>query len=167
MKVDAPDESEGAAGKRVKATINRIDMQMDSRKLDLGMNGMPVENGDNSIKVDEVSLKGFDWSSSIKAISELAGPDDTEIETFPFNRLIPEVGTIRVGGINVDVAAPEKSDEEANEETKGTPERVKFTLKNFANGAEKTLQRHSDRHYDPAGRSDSSHPGGLVGGGSC
>lgn len=112
-------------------------MQMDSRKLDFGMNGMPVENGDNSIKVDEVSLKGFDWSSSIKAISELAGPDDTEIETFPFNRLIPEVGTIRVGGINVDMAAPEKSDEEANEETKGTPERVKFTLKNFEMGLRK------------------------------
>lgn len=137
MKVDAPDESEGAAGKRVKATIDRIDMQMDSRKLDFGINGMSIENGDNSIKVDEASLKGFDWSSSIKAISELAGPDDTEIETFPFNRLIPEVGTIRVGGINVDVAAPKKSDEEANEETKGTPERVKFRLKNFAMGLTK------------------------------
>ena len=112
-------------------------MQMDSRKLDLGMNGMSIENGDNSIKVDEASLKGFDWSSSIKAISELAGLDDTEIETFPFNRLIPELGTIRVGGINVDVAAPEKSDEEANEETKGTPERVKFTLKNFEMGLTK------------------------------
>ena len=137
LKVDAPDESEGAAGKRVKATVDRIDMQMDSRKIDFGMNGVSMGNGEDTIKVDEASLKGFDWSSSIEAISELAGLDDTEIETFPFNRLIPQLGTIRVGGINVDVAAPEKSDEEANEEPKGKPERIKFTLKNFEMGLTK------------------------------
>lgn len=138
FKVDAPDDSEGAAGKRVKATINRIDMQMDGRKLDFGLNGMSIGNGDDTIKFDEASLKGFDWSSTIEAISQLAALDDTQIETFPFNRLIPELGTFRVGGINVDVAAPEKSDDEATEATtKGTPERIKFTLKNFEMGLTK------------------------------
>ena len=60
FKVDAPDQSEGADGKRVKATIERIDMQMDSRKLDFGLNGMSIGDGDGKIEVAEASLKGFD-----------------------------------------------------------------------------------------------------------
>lgn len=133
FKVDAPDQSEGADGKRVKATIERIDMQMDSRKLDFGLNGMSIGDGDGKIEVAEASLKGFDWSSTIEGLSQIVGFDETKIETFPFNRLIPELGRVRVGGINVDIAAPEKTDEEAA----GTPERIKFTLKNFEMGLTK------------------------------
>ena len=133
MKVDAPDEKEGAAGKRVKVAIDRIDMQMDSRKLDFGLNGMSIGDGDGKIEVAEASLKGFDWSSTIKGISEIIALDETQIETFQFNRLIPELGRVRVGGINVDIAAPEKPEEE----TTGTPERIKFSLKNFEMGLTK------------------------------
>ncbi|MBP2535898.1 hypothetical protein [Agrobacterium tumefaciens] len=133
MKVDAPDEKEGAAGKRVKVAIDRIDMQMDSRKLDFGLNGMSIGDGDGKIEVAEASLNGFDWSSTIKGISEIIALDETQIETFQFNRLIPELGQVRVGGINVDIAAPEKPEEE----TTGTPERIKFSLKNFEMGLTK------------------------------
>lgn len=133
LKADAPDEKEGAAGKRVKAAIDRIDMQMDSRKLDFGMNGMSIGDGDSKIEIAEASLKGFDWSSTIKGISEIIALDETKIETFQFNRLIPELGRVRVGGINVDIAAPEKPEEE----TAGTPERIKFSLKNFEMGLTK------------------------------
>ncbi|MCZ7911713.1 hypothetical protein O9X94_20520 [Agrobacterium leguminum] len=137
FKVDAPDEKEGAAGKRVKATIDRIDMQMDSRKLDFGVNGMSIGDGDGRIEVAEASLKGFDWSSTLKGISEIIALDETQIETFQFNRLIPELGRVRLGGINVDIAAPEKPEEETEEETAGTPERIKFSLKNFEMGLTK------------------------------
>lgn len=133
FKADAPDEKEGTAGKRVKAAIDRIDMQMDSRKLDFGMNGMSIGDGDGRIEVAEASLKGFDWSSTIKGISEIIALDETQIETFQFNRLIPELGRVRLGGINVDMAAPEKPEEE----TAGTPERIKFSLKNFEMGLTK------------------------------
>lgn len=137
FKVDAPDEKEGAAGKRVKATIDRIDMQMDSRKLDFGVNGMSIGDGDGRIEVAEASLKGFDWSSTLKGISEIIALDETQMETFQFNRLIPELGRVRLGGINVDIAAPEKPEEETEEETAGTPERIKFSLKNFEMGLTK------------------------------
>lgn len=137
FKVDAPDEKEGAAGKRVKATIDRIDMQMDSRKLDFGLNGMSIGDGEGKIEVAEASLKGFDWSSTIKGISEIIALDETQMETFQFNRLIPELGRVRVGGINVDIAAPEKTEEETEDETAGTPERIKFSLKNFEMGLTK------------------------------
>ncbi|MDZ7927456.1 MAG: hypothetical protein U5L46_10370 [Agrobacterium sp.] len=137
FKADAPDESEGAAGKRVKVGIDRIDMQMDSRKLDFGLNGMSIGNGVDTIEVAEASLKGFNWSSTIEGLSKIIALDDTQIETFPFNHLIPELGVVRVGGINVDVAAPEKTDEEAEEKPAGTPERIKFSLRNFEMGLTK------------------------------
>lgn len=133
FKADAPDEKEGAAGKRVKAAIDRIDMQMDSRKLDFGLNGLSIGDGDGKIEVAEASLKGFDWSATIEGISQIIALDETEIETFQFNRLIPELGRVRVGGINVDIAAPK----EPEEEPAGTPERIRFTLKNFEMGLTK------------------------------
>lgn len=133
FKADAPDEKEGAAGKRVKAAIDRIDMEMDSRKLDFGLNGLSIGDGDGKIEVAEASLKGFDWSSTIEGISQIIALDETEIETFQFNRLIPELGRVRVGGINVDIAAPK----EPEEEPAGTPERIRFTLKNFEMGLTK------------------------------
>ena len=133
FKADAPDEKEGAAGKRVKAAIDRIDMQMDSRKLDFGLNGLSIGDGDGKIEVAEASLKGFDWSSTIEGISQIIALDETEIETFQFNRLIPELGRVRVGGINVDIAAPKEPEEEAA----STPERIRFTLKNFEMGLTK------------------------------
>ncbi|MBW9079549.1 hypothetical protein CFBP5875_14205 [Agrobacterium pusense] len=133
FKADAPDEKEGAAGKRVKAAIDRIDMEMDSRKLDFGLNGLSIGDGDGKIEVAEASLKGFDWSSTIEGISQIIALDETEIETFQFNRLIPELGRVRVGGINVDIAAPKEPEEEPT----GTPERIRFTLKNFEMGLTK------------------------------
>ncbi|HCJ72937.1 hypothetical protein N5C66_25635 [Rhizobium pusense] len=133
FKADAPDEKEGAAGKRVKAAIDRIDMQMDSRKLDFGLNGLSIGDGDGKIEVAEASLKGFDWSSTIDGISQIIALDETEIESFQFNRLIPELGRVRVGGINVDIAAPKEPEEEPT----GTPERIRFTLKNFEMGLTK------------------------------
>ncbi len=133
FKADAPDEKEGADGKRVKAAIDRIDMQMDSRKLDFGLNGLSIGDGDGKIEVAEASLKGFDWSSTIEGISQIIALDETEIETFQFNRLIPELGRVRVGGINVDIAAPKEPEEEPT----GTPERIRFTLKNFEMGLTK------------------------------
>ncbi|TGR72556.1 hypothetical protein EN837_04215 [bacterium M00.F.Ca.ET.194.01.1.1] len=133
FKADAPDEKEGADGKRVKAAIDRIDMEMDSRKLDFGLNGLSIGDGDGKIEVAEASLKGFDWSSTIEGISQIIALDETEIETFQFNRLIPELGRVRVGGINVDIAAPKEPEEEPT----GTPERIRFTLKNFEMGLTK------------------------------
>ncbi|MFK3850145.1 hypothetical protein ACI2J5_11620 [Agrobacterium pusense] len=133
FKADAPDEKDGAAGKRVKAAIDRIDMEMDSRKLDFGLNGLSIGDGDGKIEVAEASLKGFDWSSTIEGISQIIALDETEIETFQFNRLIPELGRVRVGGINVDIAAPKEPEEEPT----GTPERIRFTLKNFEMGLTK------------------------------
>ena len=133
FKADIPNENKGAAGKRVMVGIDRMDMQMDSRKLSFGLHGMSLTSGDDTIEVGEASLNGFDWSSTIDGLSQIIGLEDKQIETFAFTRLIPELGRVRVGGINVDIATPEKADET----TRDVPERVQFKLKNFEMGLTK------------------------------
>ncbi len=127
FKADVPDKEEGSTGKRVKGEIDRMDMQMDGRKVDFAMNGMRIGSDNDKIGVDELSLKGFDWTATAKGLSEIVGLDETELATFQFQRLMPEIGRIRLGGINIDATAPEQSDGE----TTGTPERIKFSLRNF------------------------------------
>lgn len=133
FRADVPNEGDEFAGKRVKVGIDRIDMQMDSRKLSFGLNGMSMKSGDDTIEVGEVSLKGFDWSSTVDGLSQIIGLEDKQIETSAFTRLIPELGRVRAGGINIDVATPEKADKTIA----GKPERFKFKLKNFEMGLTK------------------------------
>jgi hypothetical protein len=130
---DVPNERDGSVGKRIKVGIDRVDMQMESRKLSFGLNGISFKSGDDTIEVGEASLNGFDWSSTIDGLSQIIGLEDKQIETFAFTRLIPELGRVRVGGINVDVATPEKADDTTGD----MPERVQFKLKNFEMGLTK------------------------------
>lgn len=133
FRADVPNESEGSVGKRVMVGIDRMDMQVDSRKLSFGLHGMSMKSGNDTIEVGEASLDGFDWTSTIDGLSQIIGLEDKQIETFAFTRLIPELGRVRVGGIKVDIATPDKT-----EETTGTvPERVQFSLKNFEMGLTK------------------------------
>ncbi|MES5099079.1 hypothetical protein ABUK73_12690 [Agrobacterium sp. BA1120] len=127
FKADVPDKEEGSTGKRVKGEIDRMDMQMDGRKVDFAMNGMRIGSDNDKIGIDEFSLKGFDWTATAKGLSEIVGLDEAELATFQFQRLIPELGRIRLGGINIDATAPEQPDGA----TTGTPERIKFSLRNF------------------------------------
>ncbi|KIQ00849.1 hypothetical protein RU07_16290 [Agrobacterium tumefaciens] len=133
FKADMPNESEGLSSKRVMVGIDRMDMQMDGRKVSFGLNGMSLKSGDDTFEVGEASLKGFDWSATIDGLSEIIGLEDRPIEALTFTRLIPELGRMRLAGINVDVAAPEKT----NETTAEMPERVQFKLKNFEMGLTK------------------------------
>jgi hypothetical protein len=145
---DAPENSEGATGngatgngptgqgptgKRIKLGIDRVDVQMDSRKLNFGMNGLTMKNGNDTIDVREASLNGFDWSSTVNGLSKIIGIEDKPIETSAFTSLIPELGRMRVGGISVDVAAPEQE----TEATTSPPERITFKLANFEVGLTK------------------------------
>nr|WP_234902567.1 hypothetical protein [Agrobacterium larrymoorei] len=133
FKADAPDGTDSSGAKRITANIERMEMQMDRRKVDFGVYGISIANGDDRIDVAEASLDGFDWGATMDTLSELVALDEAQIATFPFNKMIPELGRLRVGGINVDVAPPENPDTE----TDGVAERVKFTLRNFEMGLTK------------------------------
>lgn len=132
LKVDAPEKNGENPEKRVRMTVDRMAMQLDSRKLDMGLHGMSIGSGEDNIAIAEASLTGFDWSSTLEGLGKIAGLDEKEITTFPFNQLLPELGTIRFAGINVDVKNIKSEDAAGQDDAAtATPERVRFSLKNY------------------------------------
>lgn len=107
FKVDAPYRDGDDAGKRVKFAVDRMAMQLDGRKLDAGLHGVSILEDTDSIKIAEASITGFSWHSPLEALKKMAGLNEQQLATFPLTTLMPELGTIRVAGMNVDVAKPE------------------------------------------------------------
>ncbi|MGH6806913.1 MAG: hypothetical protein ACREEJ_08725, partial [Ensifer adhaerens] len=107
FKVDAPYKEGEDAGKRVKFAVDRLAFQLDGRKLDAGLHGVSIAEDTDSIEIAEASITGFSWHSPLEALKKMAGLNEQELETFPFTTLMPEFGTIRVAGVDVDVANPE------------------------------------------------------------
>lgn len=132
LKIDGPDKTSEEPGKRVNLAVDRTFLQVDNRKLNAGMHGMTMGSGDDKVEVAEASLTGFDWGSSLDGFSKFIGLEDDEMASFPFNQLMPELGTIRASGINVDLAAPKTDGQTGGDEAAvTTPERIKFQLKNY------------------------------------
>jgi hypothetical protein len=107
FKVDAPYNEGEDAGKRVKIAVERMALRLDGRKLDAGVHGMSIAEGTDTIKIGEASITGFSWHSPLEALKKMAALNEQQLETFAFTTLMPELGTIRVAGIDVDVANPE------------------------------------------------------------
>lgn len=107
FKVDAPYEDGQDAGKRVKLAVDRMAMQLDGRKLDVGLHGVSIVEDTDTIKIAEASITGFSWHPPLEALKKMAGLNEQQLETFPFTTLAPELGTIRIAGMDVDVAYPE------------------------------------------------------------
>ncbi|MBB5538984.1 hypothetical protein GGD55_005727 [Rhizobium giardinii] len=128
FKVDAPYNEGEDAGKRVKIAVERMALQLDGRKLDAGVHGLSIAEGTDTIKIGEASITGFSWHSPLEALKKMAGLNEQQLETFAFTTLMPELGTIRVAGIEVDVANPEtvsateKESADVQVQAKGTDE---------------------------------------------
>lgn len=132
LKVDGPDKTSEEPGKRINLAVDSTFLQIDNRKLNAGMHGMTMGSGDDKVEVAEASITGFDWGSSLDGFAKFIGLEDDEMANFPFNQLMPELGTIRASGINVDLAAPKTDDQtDGVEAAVTTPERIKFQLKNY------------------------------------
>jgi len=133
LTVDAPNTASDEEGKKLKLVVDSTFLQMDGRKLNVGLHGLKMGNGDDKIEVAEASLTGFDWGSSLEGFGKFVSLEEDEMASFAFSQLMPELGTIRAAGINVDVTTPKTDDTaEGDEATAATvPERVQFQLKNY------------------------------------
>jgi hypothetical protein len=135
MKIQ-PSDAEKGNGK-----IDRMAMSFDNKKLDMSLNGFSAVDGADFVKLDEFSLKGFNWAPSAEAFTKFAGLSDEEIENFPFTTLLPEFGTVAVKGISADVPydshanddidVEEDQDSAAKPSEAGLPERLKFSIKSY------------------------------------
>ncbi len=109
----------------------------------MSINGFSFAEGQDYMKMDEASLKGFSWSSSMEALKKFAALNDEEAENFPYTTMLPEFGTLRVAGIDADlpydknesegIENEDDADQAAIDESAvpSMPERIQFAMKSY------------------------------------
>lgn len=107
LKMEVPDKDGSDEGKTIKFAIDRMAFQLDGRTFDGALNGVSVGEGADYVKFSEASIKGFSWDPTMQALTKLAGLEEEQFETFPFSTLMPEFGTIRIAGLDVDMPGSE------------------------------------------------------------
>ncbi len=139
MKIEPADASKGKGG------IERIAVAFDNQKMDATIKGFDFAEGQDYMKMEEASLKGFSWATSIEALKKFASLSDDQVENFPYTTMLPEFGTLRIAGIDADLPYDQSEDVDAGEEnaddadqasTEETsvpslPERIQFALKSY------------------------------------
>ncbi|MFD1199522.1 hypothetical protein ACFQ3K_14545 [Brucella gallinifaecis] len=134
MKVEPSDAEKG------KGSIDKISMLFDNKSLDISLNGFMAGNSQDYVKLDEFSLKGFNWEPSVEAITKFAALNEEEMENFPFTTMLPEFGTTVIKGIEADVPYDNNVnddidivDEDGNPAPKpdGLPHRLKIGVKSY------------------------------------
>ncbi|WP_320200635.1 hypothetical protein RMR16_024765 (plasmid) [Agrobacterium sp. rho-13.3] len=136
VKVDGPSRQNQDPSTKVKVAVDRVAFDFGNRKLDMGLYGLAVNEGSDTIKVAEASVTGFSWSSSLEGFTKLLGLTEQERAAFPRTLLIPEFGTLRIAGVDVDTSKPgsiatEETEQEPDEASAIATERLRFALKSF------------------------------------
>ncbi|MFV0800162.1 hypothetical protein OHI65_17265 [Brucella sp. MAB-22] len=139
MKIEPTDSSKGKGG------IERVAVAFDNQKMDATIKGLAFSEGQDYMKMEEASLKGFSWATSVEALKKFAALNEDEVENFPFTTMLPEFGTLRVVGIDADLPYEKSEDVDAGEENAdegeqaateessvpSLPERIQFAMKNY------------------------------------
>nr|WP_286191668.1 hypothetical protein [Ochrobactrum sp. AP1BH01-1] len=139
LKIEPTDSSKGKGG------IEHIAVGFDNQKMDATIKGFGFAEGQDYMKMEEASLTGFSWATSIEALKKFASLSDDQVENFPYTTMLPEFGTLRVVGIDADLPYDKSEDVDAGEEnaddadqaaTEETsvpslPERIQFAMKSY------------------------------------
>src|SRR5690606_16577177 len=110
MKIEPADASKGKGG------IERIAVAFDNQKMDATIKGFDFAEGQDYMKMEEASLKGFSWATSIEGLKKFASLSDDQVENFPYTTMLPEFGTLRIAGIDADLPYDQSEDVDAGEE---------------------------------------------------
>jgi hypothetical protein len=125
LTIDAP--TKDGDEERIKVSVDRLALEIDGRKLDGTLNGLSMGEGADYIKVSEASISGFSWNSTLEGLQRMVALDEQQRESFPFTTLLPEFGTVRLAGLDVDLP-----DTEAESDAQDSvPRRVRFSLKDY------------------------------------
>ncbi|PDT80157.1 hypothetical protein CO676_29405 [Sinorhizobium sp. BJ1] len=116
LRIEAPAKDGEVESKKVGLTVDRLALQLDGRKLDAALHGLSMGEGGDYVKFSEASMTGFSWDSTLEALKKMAGLDEQQLGAFPFTTLLPEFGTFRIAGIDVDMPNPETGAGNANAE---------------------------------------------------
>ncbi len=162
LKMEVP-EQDSAEGKLVKLAVDKMSFQLNGRSFDGTMNGVTAGEGTDYFKFAEASIKGFSWTPTMEALTKLAGLKEEEFETFPYTTLMPEFGTIRIAGLDVDMPGTDPAavtDSETVEDDQSTTE----TEADPSVGAEQAPEAEQvpDEATDGEAASDAAVPGDAT-----
>ena len=107
LKMEVPEKDGGGENKTIKLAIDKMAFQLDGRTFDGAMHGVSMGEGADYAKFSEASINGFSWDPTMEALKKLVGLDEEQLESFPLTTLMPEFGTIRVVGLDVDMPGSE------------------------------------------------------------
>ena len=93
--------------------------------------GMDFSGKDNRVKIAAVSLTGFSIAPTLEGLKGLQGKTPDQFDQATIRSLIPTLGTLRISGMDLDVL-----DDKA---TGDKPERVRFTIRDYAVTADKPV----------------------------
>ena len=102
-----------------------------SQPADIRWEGMDFSGKDNRVKIAAVSLTGFSIAPTLEGLKGLQGKTPDQFDQATIRSLIPTLGTLRISGMDLDVL-----DDKA---TGDKPERVRFTVRDYAVTADKPV----------------------------
>ena len=102
-----------------------------SQPADFRWEGMDFSGKDNRVKIAAVSLTGFSIAPTLEGLKGLQGKTPDQFDQATIRSLIPTLGTLRISGMDLDVL-----DDKA---TGDKPERVRFTIRDYAVTADKPV----------------------------
>ncbi|MGF6175047.1 hypothetical protein [Ensifer sp. 4252] len=100
LKVEGPSKD---SGKQISLDVERTSLHLNGREVNASLNGISMEDGDDHFRLAEASVSGFSWHPTMEALKQLLVLNEDQAQEFAYSTLLPEFGTFRLAGLDVDL----------------------------------------------------------------
>ncbi|NOV17557.1 hypothetical protein E5S70_15950 [Ensifer adhaerens] len=100
LKVKSPGKD---IGKQISLDVERTSLHLNGREVNASLNGISMEEGDDHFRLAEASVSGFSWHPTMEALKQLLVLNEDQAQEFAYSTLMPEFGTFRLAGLDVDL----------------------------------------------------------------
>nr|WP_210270588.1 hypothetical protein [Ensifer oleiphilus] len=123
LKTQISEKDDSGESKTIELAIDKMAVQLEGRTFNGAIQGVSIGEGADYAKFSEASISGFSWDPTMEALTKLVELNEEQIEDFPLTTLMPEFGTIRLKGLDVDMPGETAgvAESEAGEEEQGAP----------------------------------------------
>jgi hypothetical protein len=100
LKVKVPGKD---SGKQIDLDVERTSLHLNGREVNASLNGISMEEGDDHFRLAEASVSGFSWHPTMEGLKQLLVLNEDQAQEFAYSALLPEFGTFRLAGLDVDL----------------------------------------------------------------
>ncbi|NRP20697.1 hypothetical protein LPJGGPFB_03956 [Ensifer adhaerens] len=123
LKTQISEKDDDGGSRTIKLDVDKMAFHLEGRTFDGAMHGVSIGEGADYARFSEASITGFSWHPTMEALTKLAALNEEQIDSFPLTTLMPEFGTIRLKGLDIDMpgeAASTSATETVTEEDSST-----------------------------------------------